>query len=135
MTKARGRQRLAAVSVPIHPQLKGWFELFDLLEDMANEALRKASKARRERNRARYGSALHPGPNTPLWNELVKQIHLQLRRRGDKVNLGRYLGLSRQQIHRLIVARTACPDAERTLLLLGWLKLELTRRRSSEFVI
>jgi hypothetical protein len=66
------------------------------------------------------------GPQTPLWNELAATLHRLLRRRGDKVRLARYLGISRQRLHLLLVARTAYPDAERTLQLLVWLQ---ARRR------
>ena len=45
----------------------------------------------------------------------------QLRRRGEKINLGRELGVPPQRIHEYFVARTAAPDAERTLALLVWL--------------
>jgi len=43
-----------------------------------------------------------------------------------KAQLARLLGLPRQRLHLLLVAKTACPDAERTLLLLRWL---LARQR------
>ncbi|HET7535657.1 MAG TPA: hypothetical protein VFJ90_04335 [Candidatus Didemnitutus sp.] len=114
--------------VPYH--LRSWFDLFDLLEGIANQGIKAAGKAYRLRTRARRGNALHPGPDTPLWNELAKQVHLQLRRYGDKANLGREIGLPRQRIHQLIVARTACADAERTLLLLIWLQARLRYPKS-----
>jgi hypothetical protein len=119
------------MSTPLHPHLRGWLEFFELLESIANAGIKAACKASKLRTRVRRGSALHPGPDTPLWNELAKQVHLQLRRYGDKANLGREIGVPRQRIHQLIVARTACADAERTLLLLVWLQARLRRNQRS----
>ena len=80
----------------------------------------------RKLNRARRPSlryvALAPGADTPLWNELAAAVTRSLRGRGEKVKLARLLGLSRQRLHVLLVAKTACPDAERTLQLLAWLQ-------------
>ena len=101
-------------------------------EDIANFAvylleetwknLRKEPHAKKpeRRSRMRRGWALRPGPDTPVWNELVRQAVPYLRKRGDKVRLARMLGLPRQRLHQLLVAKTACADAERTLLLLAW---------------
>jgi hypothetical protein len=78
-------------------------------------------KFRRERRRSLRYTALQPGPDTPLWNELAAASAIFLRRRGEKAQLARLLGVPRQRLHLLLVAKTACPDAERTLLLLHWL--------------
>lgn len=67
------------------------------------------------------GAVLRPGPATPLWNKLAADAAKTLRKRGEKVKLARILGVSRQRLHLLLMAKTACPDAERTLLLLHWL--------------
>ena len=83
-------------------------------------AARAARQKYREATRERRGSALHPGPDTPLWNELAAIAQKLLKRRGEKANLARYLGLPRQRVHLLLVAKTACPDAERALQLLAW---------------
>jgi hypothetical protein len=64
---------------------------------------------------------LRAGADTPLWNALAWSVAARLRRRGAKARLARLLGISRQRLHLLVVARTACPDAERTLWLLLWL--------------
>ena len=45
-------------------------------------------------------------------------------RRGEKVALGRFLGLPRQRIHDLLRRRSQMPDAERTLMLLAWLSAQ-----------
>jgi hypothetical protein len=72
--------------------------------------------------RTHRGSALRPGATTPLWNELADAVGKSLQRRGEKVRLARLLGVSRQRLHVLVVSKTACPDAERTLQLLAWLR-------------
>lgn len=106
--------------------------LLFLLEQAALEVARQTAKALRKTPppvpRRSRGLTLRPGPATPLWNELVKAVHLNLRRRGAKANLARFLGVHRQRLHVLIVSRQACPDAERTLRLLVWL---LTLRSQS----
>jgi len=93
--------------------------VIDLLDAAAVETGRLTRQwvyhARRRRNRI-----LRAGPDTPLWNELAKAVAPYLRRRGEKAQLGRVLGLPRQRIHQILVARTAFPDAERTLLLVAW---------------
>lgn len=74
-----------------------------------------------ERRRKRAGEVLRPGAGTPLWSELAAAVQKSLRRRGEKAKLARIIGVSRQRLHVLVVAKSACPDAERTLLLLAWL--------------
>ena len=44
---------------------------------------------------------------------------------GSKYRLS---GLSRQRVHQLLQEGSACPDAERTLLLLIWLQARLSGR-------
>lgn len=92
-----------------------------LLEE-AGKTLRRQSHAKKPERPWRAGITLKPGPDTPVWNELVKHAAPYLRKRGDKVRLARLLGVPRQRIHQLLVARTACADAERTLLLLAWVQ-------------
>ncbi len=101
-------------------------ELLLILYDAAAEALRARGRRRAPDRRERpVAATLRPGSGTPLWNELARQAVPYLRRRGEKAKLGRLLGLPRQRVHEFIRARTACPDAERTLLLLCW----VARRR------
>jgi hypothetical protein len=92
--------------------------LFDAAARTARDAARRAIRSRRPRRR---GHALRPGPDTPLWNELVQQALPLLRKRGSKAKLARILGLPRQRLQDCLKARTACLDAERTLLLLYWI--------------
>ena len=72
--------------------------------------------------RAPRGLILRPGPETPRWNALAQAANKLLRRRGDKAQLARILGISRQRLHLLLKAKTSCPDAERTLLLQEWVE-------------
>jgi hypothetical protein len=46
----------------------------------------------------------------------------QLSAYGAKARLARILGVPRQRVHQYLRASTACPDAERTLLLLAWVQ-------------
>jgi hypothetical protein len=100
-----------------------------LLEE-AGKNLRKEPHTKKPERRARVrsGRALRPGPDTPVWNELVRQAAPYLRKRGDKIRLARLLGLPRQRLHQLLVAKTACADAERTLLLLAWVQAKRAGR-------
>ena len=101
-------------------QLNQLLNAADILVTGAQGAARAARQKYREVTRLRRGSALHPGPDTPLWNELATTAQKLLKRRGEKAKLARYLGVPRQRIHLLLVAKTACPDAERALQLLAW---------------
>ena len=94
--------------------------------EMATDGVRKL---RRSRRRPARGLILQPGPGTPRWNALAQSATKLLRRRGDKVRLARILGISRQRLHLLLKAKTACPDAERTLLLQEWVD---ARRRGQD---
>lgn len=85
----------------------------------ARETGLHVAKFARDRPQKAY-KTLKPGSETPLWNELRRRIASQLSKRGEKILLARFLGVSRQRLHLLIKAQSACPDAERTLLLLAW---------------
>jgi len=87
----------------------------------AEAAAARARVARRRHRGACRGQTLRPGPDTPLWRELVRQIRPHLRKYGAKAQLARLLGLPRQRLHDCLKAGSASLDAERTLLLLGWL--------------
>jgi hypothetical protein len=97
-----------------------------LVEDLIGQAVDAAREARRARARAklrphRPSLTLRPGPDTPLWNELVRQVRPHLRKYGAKAQLARLLGLPRQRLQDCLKAGSASLDAERTLMLLGWL--------------
>lgn len=102
-----------------HPRLDILDPLALALDAAATATARSAKKVLRSRRRP--GATLSPGPDTPLWNELVAECRASLVRYGDKARLARILGVPRQRVHQLLVERTACPDAERTLRLLLWL--------------
>ncbi len=107
-----------------------WFiELLDeALVELAKASARRAQKCLVARKRVRRWQALRSGVDTPLWNALAWAVESQLKRRGAKARLARLLGLSRQRLHLLIVAKTAYPDAERALLLQLWLQARLLNR-------
>lgn len=98
------------------------YELAAYLLQKAWENLRREKPALKRIRGRRAGWALRPGPDTPVWNELVRHALPYLRKRGDKVRLARQLGLPRQRLHKLLVAKSACADAERTLMLLAWVQ-------------
>lgn len=91
-----------------------------LLEEAAASVLEAKDKNRRARRR-RVGATLRPGAETPLWNELRTAVHLSTRKYGDQVKLARILGLPRQRVNSYLTGGGQMPDAERTLLLIGWL--------------
>jgi len=97
-----------------------------IVEDLIQAAVVAARDAREAptpaaRRPRRHSLTLRPGVDTPLWNELVRQVRPYLRRHGSKAQLARLLGLPRQRLQDCLKAKSACLDAERTLLLLGWL--------------
>jgi hypothetical protein len=97
-------------------------ELVEELIAAAFHAARSARKQARAKPRpGRRSLTLRPGPETPLWNALVRQIRPHLRKYGAKAQLARLLDLPRQRQQDCLKAGSASLDAERTLLLLGWL--------------
>jgi hypothetical protein len=103
-----------------HPRLETVLEVGGLLADAAAAAARAAKRAS-VRVRGPRGEALHPGSDTPLWNELSLALRNQKWTYGEKAKLARVLGVPRQRITDFIIGRNRLPDAERTLLLLHWL--------------
>lgn len=102
------------------------------LFDASMQAASRALDARKRRRAPKRGLTLQPGPDTPLWNELVRQVNPHLRKRGSKAQLGRLLGLSRQRLYVCLKAERGAFDAERTLLLLAWLR---ARRQGREVIL
>jgi hypothetical protein len=93
-----------------------------LLFEAAAASMRAAARQRsRPDSGPRPGQSLRPGSGTPIWNELARQTQPYLKKRGEKVKLARILGVPRQRVNDYLHASTACPDAERALLLLCWL--------------
>ena len=96
--------------------------------EMTRMCVARAPKRRGPRARVRPWQRLRPGVDTPLWNALAAAVERQLRRRGAKSRLARFLGISRQRVHLLLVAKSAYPDAERALLLQLWLQARRGQR-------
>ena len=94
----------------------------ELLEIAARE-LTKAALKRRDRRKPRSGrgSTLRPGAETQLWNTMVSLVKPHLSRRGDRAIMAKELGLHRARIGEYFDAKSAMPDAERTLQTLIWL--------------
>jgi hypothetical protein len=104
----------------VHPRLKPAAAMADGLVLLAQQLTRVAAR-RWPRDPKRRNTTLRPGPDTPMWNALVLSVRPYLRRRGEKTNLGRELGVPPQRIHEYFVARKSTPDAERVLRILRWL--------------
>ncbi len=117
--KFRGDGRVGRMSEPRIPHID---PLLTGLVKAAEITARTVHRRYRDATRKSRGSVLRPGADTPLWNELVRACAATLKRRGEKVRLARILGISRQRLHVLLVSRTACADAERTLQLMAWLQ-------------
>jgi len=107
-------------------RLKTLYGIADGFLLLGEAALRAATKTYQKRPPKPRGATIRPGPETPLWNELSAEIRRLIRKRGEKANLGRFLGLPRQRIHQYLMEKSSGPDAERTLLLLVWVS---ARRR------
>ncbi|HTQ30634.1 MAG TPA: hypothetical protein VMI53_05435 [Opitutaceae bacterium] len=107
-------------SIPLHPRLTLPAALAAGLLTVAALAARKTARGAVSHQFQRRGFTLRPGPDTPIWNELVRQAGPLLRKRGSKAHLARILGVPRQRLQDCLKARVACLDGERTLLLLCW---------------
>ena len=96
----------------------------NLIEQLLAEAAASVLEARqkkRHRRRRRVGATLRPGRGTPLWNELRKPVRIATSKRGEQAKLARVLGLPRQRVNSYLTSGRQMPDAERTLLMVGWL--------------
>ena len=107
---------------PLPASLAIPLDLVTSLAEAAAKSIRQRIKQSARDRRPRRGLTIKPGADTPLWNELAAVVRSQLVRRGEKAKLARVLGLPRQRLHEFLRARRALPDAERTLLLLVWLR-------------
>lgn len=99
----------------------------ELIEGLSVAAVKMAADASRRRahaRRKRVGDTRRPGPETPLWNSLVKRVRPRLEKWGSQANLGRVLGVPRQRVHDYFVRRTRMPDAEGVLHVMLWLTAE-----------
>lgn len=103
-------------------RLNAMLALSDALVETALLAAKTVPAKRKRSTRTGRGGTLRPGPATPLWNELAAEARRLCTKYGDKANLGRYLALPKQRVHEFLRARSAGPDAERTLMLLIWVE-------------
>lgn len=104
---------------------------FEMLLGALSDIARASAQRRLSRRRPQNGATLRPGPDTPLWNQLVAEVQPLLRRRGEKAQLARLLGVHRQAVNEYFVALTRTPDAERVLLLQEWLRVRKAGKRPS----
>lgn len=108
-------------SLRLPPQMELAVAVLEPLLVAAAALVADKRKAFHVAHRMRKGGTIRPGRDTPLWNALVAVIQPHLKDYGAQVNLGRLLGLPRQQINAFFTRRTRMPDAERTLQLIAWL--------------
>jgi hypothetical protein len=94
------------------------------LSDTARSSARRGLAYRRK-----SGGTLRPGRDTPLWNKLAAEVRPLLKRRGEKAQLARLLGLHRQAVNEFFASGSRMPDAERTLLLVDWLRVRQAGKR------
>ncbi len=105
---------------PLHPRLKILMELSEALLVAAETGWRRARVALRPRRQAAYKTR-RPGAETPMWNVCAKLLRQELKRRGAKIQLARYLGVPRQRLNDFLKVKSRLPDAELTLRMLHWL--------------
>ncbi len=87
----------------------------------AEAALRKASKARRRNRMSPTAPRRSPGPETPLWNLVVDRLRVELKPRGAKSRLARFLEVPPQRVTDWVTGKRRLPDAETLLRVLFWL--------------
>ena len=111
--------------------------LLEILEGIGTLLIRAANRRPAKPKPRRRGATLRPGVETPLWLALVSRVRPHLRAYGAKSRLAHELGLDPSRISQFFVKRSAQPDAERTLMLLGWLGRQplLIKQRLAEAAI
>lgn len=105
---------------PIHPRLQLWLDLGGLLADAAEAGARQVKKQLKARRRASYLTR-RPGADTPMWNACTVLLREQLKQRGTKVRLARFLGIPKQRLSDYLANGSRMPDAETLLQILNWL--------------
>ena len=108
----------------MHPRLMALGSFVELFS-----AEGRASVRRRLGPRRAAGGTLRPGRDTPLWNKLAAEVLSLLKRRGGRAQLARLLGVHRQAVNEYFASKTRMPDAERTLLLIEWLRVRRSGKR------
>ena len=108
------------ILVPQHPHFKIWMELSEALFVAAETGWRRAQQSLRPRRQASY-TTRRPGTDSRMWNVCVTILRRQLKPRGAKTQLARYLGIPRQRLNDYLQGKSRMPDAELTLRMLHWL--------------
>jgi hypothetical protein len=106
--------------IPIHPGIRQWLELSEMLAVAACTGARRARKAF-YRHPAKGYLTRRPGTESPMWNVCATLLRRASRPYGAKARLARYLGIPRQRLNDFLHCRSRLPDAELTLRLLHWL--------------
>ena len=106
--------------IPPHPRLALWLKLGEVLFDAAETGAHRVRLALRPKRRGSYKTR-RPGYDTPLWNVCATLLKSELKIRGSKVRLARYLGIPRQRLQDFLKGRSRLPDAELLLRLLHWM--------------
>jgi hypothetical protein len=106
--------------IPIHPRFALWVDIGEALAVAADTGFRRLRLALRPKRKGSY-TTRRPGYDTPLWNVCAKLLKAELRIRGSKVRLARYLGIPRQRLQDYLNRRSRMPDAELLLRMLHWL--------------
>ena len=106
--------------IPPHPRLALWLKLGEVLAIAAETGARRISLAMRPKRKGSYKTR-RPGYDTPLWNVCATLLKAELRARGSKVRLARYLGIPRQRLQDFLKGRSRLPDAELLLRMLHWM--------------
>lgn len=98
-----------------------WVRFGEFAMQASEAALTEIGSLSRRRRLKRGGyRTVRPGPDTPMWNLCSALLRAELRPRGAKVRLARYLGLPRQRITDFLTGRRRMPDAETLLRMLHW---------------
>ena len=105
---------------PIHPKLRFWFEVSEVLAEAAEEAGKKLQRQWKPRRKGSFETR-RPGEDTLMWNALADMIARELKPYGSKVRLARYLGIPKQRLYDYLKRPTRMPDAEILLRMLNWL--------------
>lgn len=106
--------------IPTHPRLALWMTLGEAVFVAAETGTRRIGLAMRPKRKGSYKTR-RPGYDTPLWNVCATLLRAELRARGSKVRLARYLGIPRQRLQDFLKARSRQPDAELLLRMLHWM--------------
>jgi hypothetical protein len=108
----------------MHPRLTALGSFIELFSPEARASFRRSLADKRK-----SGGTMRPGRDTPLWNKLVEDVRPLLKKRGEKAQLARLLGVHRQAVNEYFASGSRMPDAERTLLLLEWLQIRSQGKR------